>query len=270
MAKFPAVIKKAPAVPVLNKTVNMMTTLIFIFGLIIGSFLNVCIYRLPRKKSIISPRSACPACGRQLAWFDLIPVVSYILLRGQCRYCGTAVSRRYPLVEVLTGAMFSLAYVRLGATIDFLTAVVLVSVMVTAAFIDIEHKIIPNSLVLFGFAAGVALGLLRAEAGVKFIGLGFLAGFGLLFLVAVLSRGQMGFGDVKLAAVMGVFLGWQGVLTAFFIAFIGGAVYGLFLMIFKGKSRKTAVPFGPFLAGAEVISLFWSSEIINWYLNFIF
>jgi len=246
-----------------------MAVLVFIYGLITGSFLNVCIYRIPRQMSVVNPPSACPACGHRLKWFELVPLVSFIVQRGRCRNCSAAVSWRYPLVEILTGAFFSLSYYLYGLSIDFWTVIILASLMLVVAFIDIEHRIIPNRLVVFGLAAGLVMGLLRPDAGIVFMAKGLLTGFGALFAVAVVSRGQMGFGDVKLAAVMGMFLGWQEVLLAIFLAFLAGAVYGIFLMVVMGKGRKTAVPFGPFLAGATILVYLWSEQIISWYLRVI-
>lgn len=246
-----------------------MKTLILIFGLIIGSFLNVCIYRIPVKKSLVFPRSSCQYCNRILGWYELIPVLSYLLQFGKCRQCRSHISLQYPLVEILTGVLFLFSYLIYGLTMDFWTAIILASLMIVVAFIDIEHKIIPNKLVIAGLTAGILLGLFRPGAGILFILKGFSAGFLPMFMIAVISRGQMGFGDVKLAGVMGVFLGWKAVLAAVFLAFTGGAVYGIFLMIFLGKSRKTAVPFGPFLAGAAIISFLWLDELASWYIRLI-
>jgi len=246
-----------------------MAVLVFIYGLITGSFLNVCIYRIPRQMSVVNPPSACPACGHRLRWFELVPLVSFIIQRGRCLSCSAAVAWRYPIVEILTGAFFSLSYYLYGLSIDFWTVIILASLMLVVAFIDIEHRIIPNRLVIFGLAAGLVMGLLRPDAGIVFMAKGLLAGFGALFAVAVLSRGQMGFGDVKLAAVMGLFLGWQEVLLALFLAFLAGAIYGIFLMVFMGKGRKTAVPFGPFLAGATIAVYLWAEQITLWYIQAI-
>ncbi|HWI54136.1 MAG TPA: prepilin peptidase [Desulfobacteria bacterium] len=246
-----------------------MLLFIFVFGLLIGSFLNVCIYRIPSGQSIAFPPSSCPQCGKRLTWYELIPVLSYVMQCGRCRKCSTSISIIYPLVELLTGILFVSSYLRYGYTVEFLTAAILVSIMIVAAFIDITHKIIPNKLVLFGLAVGIPLGLFRFDAGPIFILAGFAAGFIPMFLIAVISGGQMGFGDVKLAGVMGVFLGWKGVLVAILLAFFAGAVYGLFLMIVLGRGRKTAVPFGPFLAFSSVICYLWLDTIISWYFSII-
>jgi leader peptidase (prepilin peptidase)/N-methyltransferase len=247
-----------------------MTAIIFLFGLIIGSFLNVCIYRIPRQQSIAFPGSKCVCCDKPLGFFELIPVISFIFLKGRCRTCGTVISWHYPMVEIITGIIFSGAYIKFGLNIEFLTVITLSSLMLVVTFIDIDYRIIPNKLVVVGLILGIVFGLFRPSAGLFFISKGIAAGFGLMFLVALLSRWQMGFGDVKLAAVMGAFLGWKGVLTAILLAFATGAVYGIFLIVAKGKNRKTAVPFGPFLAGATVFSFFWADTVITWYLNLIY
>jgi leader peptidase (prepilin peptidase)/N-methyltransferase len=246
-----------------------MPVLVFSLGLIIGSFLNVCIYRIPRNQSVVCPGSCCPQCGKRLAWFELIPVFSYIFIKGRCRHCRAGVSWRYPLIEILTGFLYYLAYRQFGLGFSFLNLAFLVSLLVVVSFIDIEFHIIPNRLVLLGLVVGLALGLMRPGNPVWFMVLGTAAGFGLMLLVAFLSGGRMGYGDVKLSAVLGLFLGWQAVLLAIFFAFAGGAVYGLILMLFFGKSRKTPVPFGPFLAAAAIVAYMWSEPIISWYLRVI-
>lgn len=244
-----------------------MPVLVLFLGLIIGSFLNVCIYRIPRNQSVIHPGSGCPQCGHRLAWFELIPVFSYVFIKGRCRHCGASVSWRYPFVELLAGCLFYLIYLQFGPGFNFLNLAVLVSLLVVISFIDIEFHIIPNTLVLIGLVAGIALGLMRPGSPVWFMALGLTAGFGLMLIVALLSGGRMGYGDVKLSAVLGVFLGWQAVLLAIFFAFAMGAVYGLILMLAFGKSRKTPVPFGPFLAAAAIAAYLWSEPIILWYLH---
>jgi len=243
--------------------------LIFLFGLLIGSFLNVCIHRIPRQESIVFPPSACPACGRRLGWAELVPVFSFLAQKGRCRHCKSGISRRYPLVELLTGAVFALAFEQYGLSMEFLTLTTLASLMTVVAFIDKDYRIIPNRLIMFGLITGIMYSAFRQGFGILPAVLGLAAGFGLLFLVAVLSRGQMGMGDVKLAAVMGAYLGWQGVLLALFLAFMAGAFYGIFLMAFCGRSRKTAIPFGPFLAVASVAAFIWAENIISHYLEIV-
>lgn len=246
-----------------------MAVFIFVIGSIIGSFLNVCIYRIPAGRSIVSPGSGCPGCSRRLAWFELIPLLSYLGIRGHCRTCGCRVSLRYPLVEAMTGAIYVAAYRQYGINREFGTFIILASLLTVITFIDIDHQIIPNNLVLTGLVAGFVLGMVREHAGLLFMAAGLAAGFGIMLLVAVASRGQMGWGDVKLSAVLGIFLGWQAVLVAVFFAFVSGAIFGLYLMVIRGQSRKTAVPFGPFLAGASLVSFLWSGPVIAWYLNLI-
>src|SRR6056297_487916 len=160
-----------------------------IFGLLIGSFLNVVIYRLPNNKSIVSPPSSCGSCGHRLGPIDLVPVLSYVFLRGRCRHCGAKFSPRYPLVEVLTGGLFSLLYWRFGFSFDFIRFAILTCILVSAAFIDIDHRIIPDKLNLFGIVSGIVFVFLPDSLSVKNALLGFVAGGGLLLLVAVISGG---------------------------------------------------------------------------------
>ncbi len=176
---------------------------------------------------------------------------SIIYLSAYCFLCG----------------LFILAYLQYGFTVQFLAVVIFGSFLVIIAFIDLLHKIIPDKLVLLGLAVGILMGFFRSDIGLMFILKGFAAGFIPMLLIAVISRGQLGFGDVKLTGVMGVFLGWKGVLSAILLAFFVGAVYGLFLMIFLGKNRKTAVPFAPFLVGSGVFSYLGMDGIISWYLS---
>lgn len=247
-----------------------MPVLIFILGLIVGSFLNVCIYRIPRNMSIIHPGSTCPRCGHRLAWFELLPVLSYFFIRGRCRHCKADISRRYPAIEILTGFLFFAAFNQFGLSVKFFDLAVLTSLLVIISMIDIEFYIIPNRLVFLGLVAGMALGIMKDGDTLRFMAIGLAAGFGLMLLVALLSGGRMGYGDVKLSAMLGVFLGWQAVLLAIFFAFAGGAVYGLFLMLALGKSRQTAVPFGPFLAAAAIATYLWYEPVISWYLHLMF
>ncbi len=244
-----------------------MSILLLFLGLAIGSFLNVCIYRIPRNQSIAFPPSSCPSCGSEIKWYELFPVFSYIFLKGKCSTCKAPISWRYPLVEAITGVLFVWTYNIFGISFDTLTLSILASLMLVVALTDIDHRIIPNKIVIFGLIVGVILDIVRFGLNIKFILIGIAVGFGFMFLVFVLSRGQMGMGDVKLAAVMGVFLGWQGTLVALFLAFALGSVYGIILMVFFGKSRKAKIPFGPFMALATVIAYVWATDIVVWYLN---
>ena len=240
-----------------------------IFGLLIGSFLNVVIYRLPNNKSIVSPPSSCGSCGHRLGPIDLVPVLSYVFLRGRCRHCGAKFSPRYPLVEVLTGGLFSLLYWRFGFSFDFIRFAILTCILVSAAFIDIDHRIIPDKLNLFGIVSGIVFVFLPDSLSVKNALLGFVAGGGLLLLVAVISRGAMGGGDIKLFAVIGIFLGLEKTVLALFLTFLFGGIAGILLIAAKIKSRKDYIPFGPFIGIGAFITIMWYNEMIMYYLKFL-
>lgn len=241
--------------------------MVFLAGTCVGSFLNVVICRVPQGKSIVHPPSCCPSCLCPLRPADLLPVVSYILLKGKCRYCGCRISPQYPAVEVVTGILFFSAFIRYGCTLDFLRCAVLFSMLVPAAAIDLKHKVIPDKLNLAGLVLGVPF---LAESKEAFFSgaAGFLAGGGLLFLIAVASRGGMGGGDIKLAAVMGLYLGWKCLSLALFLAFAAGGAAGAVMILFKMKRMKDAVPFGPYLALGAVAAALAGDKIISWYARF--
>lgn len=251
-----------------------MTVIVFIFGIIVGSFLNVCIYRLPRNISIIRPSSACPSCNTPIKPWDNIPILSYILLRGKCRKCGESISLRYPMVELLNGLFYiaALNNFGLGWHLPFLFA--FVSAMIVITLIDLDFQIIPDVITLPGIVIGMisASFLLPDPFNVSVVGfknslIGFLLGGGLYYLIAVLSRGGMGGGDIKMMAMVGAFSGWKAVLLTTFIGSLVGSIFGIFLMVFKGKGRKTKIPFGPFLALGAIITLFWGGKILHWYFQ---
>lgn len=239
-------------------------SLVFLTGACVGSFLNVCIYRIPRGKSVVFPSSYCPSCANTLRFVDLIPLISYLALNRKCRYCGCKISPRYPVVELVTGLLFVLAVTKYGLTLAALRAVVLFSLLIPAALIDLKYKIIPDKLNLAGVILGIPLIVESKE--VFFSGVtGFLAGGGLLLLIAVVSRGGMGGGDIKLAAVMGLLLGWKCLLAALFLAFATGGVTGILLLLLGLKKRKDAVPFGPFLALGGIAAALAGDKLVYWY-----
>lgn len=242
-----------------------MLWLFFLLGLFTGSFLNVVIYRLPRGETIIWGRSYCPACGLALAWYDLVPVLSYLALRGRCRYCGTPISPRYLLVELLTGAVFVALFYRFGPTPALAKYLFLGAVLIAAAFIDLEHYLIPNRLVLAGLAGAVILGFAARDVGTWPALAGCAAGAGFLSVVAVISKGGMGGGDVKLAAVVGLFLGWPLVALALFLAVAAGGLAASLLLLLRVKGRKDPVPFAPFIAVGTLTATLWGLYIIDWY-----
>ncbi|MGC2424564.1 MAG: prepilin peptidase [Nitrospirota bacterium] len=245
---------------------------VFLIGLVVGSFLNVCIYRVPRRRSIVSPPSACPNCGSKIKPWHNIPVLSYILLRGRCAHCGAGISPRYPLIELLNALFYVAALHRFGFRPASFLIMALISAFIVVTFIDLEHQIIPDGITLPGIVLGLILGplVLRNPAVPWHIGfinslLGMVVGGGIFYLIAVLSRGGMGGGDIKLIAMIGAFLGWKGVLLTIFVGSLLGAVVGIWLMVFKGMKRKTPIPFGPFLVAGAMAAIFCGSAFLHWY-----
>ena len=239
-----------------------------LMGLLIGSFLNVVIWRLPRGESLVRPGSACPSCGTPVRPYDNVPVLSWLLLRGRCRDCGEGISARYPLVEALTAVLLALVVLKEGADRDVWLGLAFVLVLVPVVFIDIDHRIIPNTIMLVALVAGVAILVLTRSGDLAEHAIAA-AGAGGFLLVAALARpGGMGMGDVKLAGVMGLYLG-RAVVPALFVALIAGSVLGAIIIARKGarEGRKTAVPFGPFLALGGLAGLFAGDAIVDWYLD---
>jgi leader peptidase (prepilin peptidase)/N-methyltransferase len=248
---------------------------VVLFGLTVGSFLNVVIWRMPRRKSIVSPASRCPSCDTPIKPWDNIPVISYLLLHGKCRYCGARISPRYPVVEALNAGLWALMYWRFGPGWDVLVYFAFMSALVAITFIDLDFQIIPDAITLPGIPLGLLAGILlmpdplarEMALGWKASLIGTASGFGLYYAVAVLSRGGMGGGDIKLMTMVGALTGWKSVLLTTFLGSLAGSVLGLVLMLFKGKGRKTKIPFGPFLALGAVLTLLFGQEIFEWYIN---
>lgn len=271
-----------------------------LLGLLVGSFLNVCIFRLPRNcMSIVRPRSRCTRCLKFIGWYDNFPVVSWLILGGKCRNCREPISARYPLVELLTGIAFAWAgyvqlYVATGPASDravwFLIQAYLVGALVAASFIDLDFKILPDEITLSGIVLGIACGtafpfLYRNELpavewnlhlrGLAAALLGALVGGGSIYAIGVLGKlffrkEAMGFGDVKLMAFLGAFLGWRGVLLTLLLGCFAGALYGVLQAPFTKKLRGVYVPFGPFLAGGALAMVFFAPQVyglIDAYLN---
>jgi leader peptidase (prepilin peptidase)/N-methyltransferase len=237
-------------------------------GAMFGSFFNVVAYRLPRGESLSRPRSRCPGCETPIKPYDNVPILSWLALRGKCRACGTRISLRYPLVEAGTALLCGLVVLAKGFDEDALIPLVLVLLMVPVTLIDLDHRIIPNKLMIVGAVLAPALVLwLEPDAIVEHLIAGAAAGGFFLLAVLAYPRG-MGVGDIKLAAVLGLFLG-RAVGPAVFIALISGTLVGALIMARKGvaEGRKTAVPFGPFLALGGVVALFVGDAMIDWYLS---
>jgi len=244
----------------------------FVFGMVVGSFLNVCICRLPKNESVVSPPSHCPGCSYQIRWYDNIPLLSYLLLRGRCRGCGAHISLQYPLVELLNGVLTLFLFLRFGPTLTFTALFLLCSALVVITFIDIEHQIIPDEISLSGIVVGFALSFfLPGHSWLNSL-LGILLGGGSLLLVAYVyqrltGKDGMGGGDIKLLAMMGAFLGWKAVPFIIFASSLVGSVIGVSIMLFQKKDTKLAIPFGPYLAFATVLYIFYGKSLIRWYLG---
>ena len=243
-----------------------MVAVVFAFGLVVGSFLNVVIARLPAHRSVWAPRSACLACGTPIAWHDNIPVLSFAALRGRCRACGVAISARYPVVELGTAILWSLAYRQFGLTDHFAVAIVLLSALVVITGIDLDHQIIPDVITMpgtvTGFVANLAIGHLSWLDSL----LGILLGGGIFLIIIVASGGGMGGGDMKLGAMLGAFLGWKVLLLSIFVSVVLGGALALGLLAAGRRGRKDPIPFGPFLALGGAIGLFWGDRLLHWYL----
>jgi len=244
-----------------------MVVVPLIFGLVIGSFLNVVIVRLPEGRSIWRPRSSCPGCGTPIAWHDNIPLLSFAILRGRCRACGKAIGVRYPLVEAATGALFALAYLVLGPTLDFLVAAVFLAALVAITGIDLAHQIIPDVITLPGILAGVVANVAIGRVSWLESVVGIIICGGIFLVIILASRGGMGGGDMKLGAMLGAFLGWKLGLLSLMLGVLAGGAVALCLLILGRKGRKEAIPFGPFLALGGAITMLWGETILSWYLE---
>ena len=256
--------------------------LIFLFGLAVGSFLNVCIYRIPRTDmSIHSPRrSFCPECSGTISAYDNIPVLSYLLLWGKCRHCKANISVLYPLVEFATAGLFLVIFYRFGFTHEFLLGLIFITLLIPISVIDAQHYIIPNVLIgtglILGFVIVCGIAYQRAEVWYLLTRLiGAIAGGTALWLIAVigsaiLRRKAMGGGDIKLMVVNGLFLGaWPELVMVIAFSALSGAIVGTALIVSGVKSRQSPIPYGPFLAGAAVLVLLWGESLWYKYLQFV-
>lgn len=237
----------------------------FVTGVCIGSFLNVCIYRLPQGQSIIYPSSHCMQCQKRLQMIDLIPVFSYLFSRGHCRHCGAAYSSRYAVVELLTGCLFIWCYTVFGIGFPLIKALILTSFLLVITYIDYDHQLILDKVLLFMAGAGALIECLTPSVGLLSVLAGSLAGGGLLLLIAIASKGGMGGGDIKLATVLGIYLGAKLTLLALFLSFVIGGVVAAFILLLKRKGRRDCIPFGPFIAAGAFLSLLYGQELIQWY-----
>lgn len=238
------------------------------YGLVIGSFLNVVIYRLPRDLSLLRPRSHCPSCGALVRWFDNVPLLSFLALRGRCRRCGGRISLRYPLVELATAGVLVAVAARFGVNWRGTAAALLVLLLVPLAVIDLEHHLLLDWLTLPGIVIGLALSLVGGTVPPRDAALGALLGAALPYAVLVTYRAirgveGMGLGDVKLLAMIGAFLGWRGVLLTLGLGATAGAAVGVGLIVARRGSRDTELPFGTFLCAGATATLFWGERLMR-------
>ena len=251
----------------------MLEVVAILFGAIIGSFLNVCSIRLPKEESIVTPGSHCPRCHHPIAFYENIPLISYLFLRGRCRYCKEAISFQYPLVEGITAMGSLLLFLKYGPSWSYVFYFSFVAALILVTVIDLYHQIIPDVISIPGIGVGL-LGSLVIPY-ITFVDslLGILLGGGTLYVIGTVyellfRREGMGGGDVKLLAMIGAFLGWKAVILTVLSSSLIGSVIGILVMIVKGKDLKYAIPFGPFLSLGAVIALFYRNELISWYLQF--
>jgi leader peptidase (prepilin peptidase)/N-methyltransferase len=244
----------------------------FFFGAVVGSFLNVCIHRIPKGESVVAPASHCPACQTPIRAWDNIPLVSFALLRGRCRACGNPIAWRYPLVEALAGALFAMTVARFGVTLQAALLLAFLSGLVVVSFIDLDHQIIPNVVTLPGIPLGLLAGLVLREPPLLDRVMGTLLGAGFLYLVlfyggALFGQEAMGEGDLNLIALVGAFLGWKAAALTIFLGCLFGSAVGLALIAGRRLGRRQHIPFGPFLSLGAVVALFWGDRLIAWYLR---
>jgi len=242
----------------------------FLFGLSLGSFMNVCIYRVPLKKSIINPPSSCPRCGAMLRIYDNIPLISYLILLGKCRYCHHPISWRYPFVELFTALLSVTLLVKYSLSYQYIITLLFAANLVTIGFIDLGHKIIPDVLSLPGIVAGWAVSIIPGGVSLLDSLIGTVAGGGSLFLIAfgyerITKREGMGGGDIKLLAMIGAWVGWSPLPLIVLIASFSGAVIGSVFLFLVGKGYRTRIPFGPFLSLGALFHLFFGRAFIYWY-----
>lgn len=257
--------------------IQMIYLALILFGLIIGSFLNVCIYRLPREKSIVLPRSFCPKCRALIHWYDNVPVLSFLILKGKCRSCSRKISFRYPIVEILSAVFSCLIFYKFQAWLPYVFYFIFLSTsLIVITFIDLEHKLIPDLITLPGIIVGFAARQFLMHGDWYVVGidsvLGVLVGGGVLALLGysyevIKKQEGIGGGDVKLAAMLGAFLGWKGIIFILFIGSVMGSIGGVILLLVYKKDSKYQIPFGPFLALGTFAYLFFGEAILSWYLS---
>ncbi len=251
---------------------TMLALFAFMFGAVVGSFLNVCIYRLPLEQSVVSPGSRCMGCGTAIRWYDNIPILSWLVLQGRCRSCKVPFSIRYPLVELLTGLLAVALFLKFGLSPSLVVMFLFCAALVVITFIDFDHQIIPDEISLPGIIIGFLCSFFLPGHGWLSSLFGIMVGWGSLALIFygylwLTGREGMGGGDAKLLAMMGAFLGLQAVPFIIFASSLVGTVAGLSIMAVQRKDRHLAIPFGPYLALGAVLYIFFGPQLIQWYLQ---
>lgn len=244
-----------------------MTLIIFTLGLLIGSFLNVCIYRIPKGESISYPPSHCTNCTNRIKPYDLIPVISYIFLRGKCRYCGEKISIKYPLIELFTGLIFVGLYYKYDISLDLFKYLILASYLIVIGFIDFNTTDVYLNTTLSGFIIGViflGISLYHGQSVSTYV-IGTLIGGGFIAVIILLTGG-MGWGDAEICALCGIYLGIRLTILTLFLSVILGGIIGVILILTKKKTRKDYIPFGPYITMGALISILWGEKFISWYL----
>ena len=251
----------------------------FVFGLTVGSFLNVCIYRLPLKKSIVAPPSSCTACGNRIRFYDNIPVLSYLILRGRCRNCGTHFSMLYPTVELATGLISMALLIRYNLNnhglLQYFIFFAFISALICISFIDLEHMIIPDVISIPGIIIGFLISFISTHVTWIDSLLGLVIGGGILYLIALLfeflmKKEAMGGGDIKLLAMIGAWLGWNSIIFVLLASSLIGTVLGTISLLLSRKGLRAKIPFGPFLALGAILYVFFGKELTEWYLNILY
>lgn len=256
---------------------------VFIFGTIIGSFLNVCIFRIPLEQSIAFPPSHCMSCGKRLKWYDMFPIISWIMLKGKCRFCGRKISYRYPLVEFMTGIIFFVVYLKYGFSFDLVKYLIFSSLIIVIGLIDLDTTDVYTSTIIFGIISAVTLIIigyvlykmnLNTNFSVVNCILGGAIGAGFILFIMVLAHivfkaNGMGSGDIEICFVCGMFLGVKSIIFMLFLSVLVGGIIGILLVLLGKKKKTDYIPFGPFIALSSIISILFGQEIINWYLGMI-
>jgi leader peptidase (prepilin peptidase) / N-methyltransferase len=253
---------------------SVMSLFALLLGLLVGSFLNVCIYRIPIGKSIVHPPSSCPHCARRIRFYDNLPLVSYIILLGRCRYCRQPIPFQYPMVEAIFGLLSLALFTRYGPSFQYGILLLFSGALVVISFIDLRHQIIPDVISLPGIPAGVAASLLVGTPSWSESLIGAFAGGAILYLVALIfsrvtGREGMGGGDIKLLAMIGAWVGWKALPFIILASSFSGTVIGGTALIVSGKGLRIKIPFGPFLCLGTFLYLFFGSELTRWYFSFL-